>query len=309
MASVQRLLSDMLTALRHVWRHPLNQKAPLSGLGRFIRWQIATRLLPDAAVAVPFTDRAKLLVSRGMYGATQNVYCGLNDFSEMSLLLHYLREGEVFIDGGANVGAYTVLASAGAGAETYAFEPSRKAMDTLRSNVELNRIAGRVHLEPYALGRAPGSILLETSGPSAMHHVALATSDRSSPSEMASAAMGSVEMRTLDSYRLCPSIIKIDVEGYEAEVLAGGIETAGCPELVAIITENSDDSGHYGEGILSVDAFMDQHGFVPVTYDPWRREIQSAHRRSDNTIYVRDVERVSQRVRAAEPFHVFGRPI
>jgi FkbM family methyltransferase len=289
----------MLNALRHVWRHPLNQEAPLSGLGRLLRWQIATRLLPDAAIAVPFTNRARLLISRGMYGATQNVYCGLNDFPEMSLLLHYLREGDVFIDGGANVGAYTVLASAGAGAEAYAFEPSPNAMDSLRSNVELNRIAGRVHLEPYALGRAAGAIMLQTSGPSAMHHVSVASSQGSS----------SVEMRTIDSYGLFPSIIKIDVEGYEAEVLAGAAQTAACPELVAIITENSDDSGHYGEGVQSVSSFMHQHGFVPVTYDPWRREVQTDARRSDNTIYVRDVERVRQRVRTAEPFHVFGRSV
>jgi FkbM family methyltransferase len=287
----------MLNALRHVWRHPLNKEAPLSGLGRFLRWQIATRLLPNAAVAVPFTDRAKLLISRGMYGATQNVYCGLNDFPEMSLLLHYLREGDVFIDGGANVGAYTVLASAGAGAETYAFEPSPEAMDALRSNIELNRIPGRVHLEPYALGRTAGGIMLQTSGPSAMHHVAAESSDGSY----------SVEMRTIDSYRLCPSILKIDVEGYEAEVLAGATETAACPDLVAIITENSDESGHYGDGILSVSSFMQQHGFAPVTYDPWRREIQQDHRRSDNTIYMRNIEHVRQRVRAAEPFCVLGR--
>lgn len=299
----------MLNALRHVWRHPLNKEAPLSGLGRFLRWQIATRLLRDAAVAVPFTDRARLLISRGMYGATQNVYCGLNDFPEMSLLLHYLREGDVFIDGGANVGAYTVLASAGAGAETYAFEPSPIAMDALRNNVELNRIASHVHLEPYALGRAAGAILLHTSGPSAMHHVAATSSQGSYPVGMGLVEEGPVEMRTIDSYRLCPSIIKIDVEGYEAEVLAGAAETAACPELVAIITENSDDSDDYGEGILSVSSFMDQHGFVPVTYDPFRREIQADPRRSDNTIYVRDVERVSQRVRAAEPFSVFGRSV
>ena len=30
----------------------------------------------------------------------------------MRLLLHYLREGDIFSDVGANVGAYTVLASA-----------------------------------------------------------------------------------------------------------------------------------------------------------------------------------------------------
>ena len=48
-----RYRSTMLNALRHVWRHPLNADAPLSGVSRFVRWQIATRLLPGAAVAFP----------------------------------------------------------------------------------------------------------------------------------------------------------------------------------------------------------------------------------------------------------------
>ena len=286
----------MLNALRHVWRHPLNAEAPLAGIGRFVRWQIATRLLPGAAVAIPFTDRARLLVSRGMYGATQNIYCGLNDFEDMSFILHYLGEGDIFIDVGANVGAYTVLASAAAGAQTYAFDPSPPAIDSLRTNVELNRIADRVSIEPYAIGRAPGRVSISTSGPSSMHHIA---TERSS---------SLIEMRTIDSYHLSPAIMKIDVEGYEAEVLAGAIETASRPELVAIITENSVDSGKYGNGIQSVSSFMSQHGFTAVTYDPWRRNF-TAKRNSDNTLYLRDIEKVKRRVAGAEPFHVFGRSI
>lgn len=287
----------MLNALRHIWRHPLNADAPLAGIGRFVRWQIATRLLPGAAVAVPFTDRARLLVSRGMYGATQNVYCGLNDFEDMSFILHYLQERDIFLDVGANVGAYTVLAAAAAGAQTYAFDPSPAAIDSLRANVELNRIADRVSIEPYAIGRAAGSVSVSTSGPSSMHHVGA-----EGPSSL-------IEMRTIDSYRLRPSIIKIDVEGYESEVLAGASETARCPELVAIITEMNEESVKYGEGIESVSSFMSQHGFTAVTYDPWQREITVKRKRSDNTLYVRDLEKIRRRVVEARPFHIFGRSI
>jgi FkbM family methyltransferase len=294
----------MLNALSHVWRHPLNQDARLAGIGRFVRWQLATRLLPGTEVAIPFTDRAKLLVSRGMYGATQNVYCGLNDFEDMSFLVHYLRDSDIFIDVGANVGAYTVLASAAAHAQTYAFEPSPAAIHSLRSNVEINRIADRVRIEPYAAGRASGSVSLSTGGASAMHHIELAkSSPSSSPVEMR------VEMRTIDSYKLSPAIMKIDVEGYEAEVLAGATETAERPELVAIITENSDDTTRYGKEIQSVSSFMSRYAFTAVTYDPRRRVISPKHKRSDNTLYIRDIEKAKQRVAEAKPFRVFGRSI
>lgn len=284
----------MLNALRHIWRHPLNRHAPLSGMARLLRWQIATRLLPDTAVAIPFTDRARLLVSRGMYGATQNVYCGLNDFEDMSFLIHYLREDDIFLDIGANVGAYTVLASAVAGAATYAFDPSPAVLESLRTNVELNRITDRVHIEPFAVGRAPGNVSVSTSGASAMHHVG------------ADGASSLVEMRTVDSYNLRPSIMKIDVEGYEAEVLAGAAETLDRPELIAIITENNDENAPSATDIPSISACMSRHGFSAATYDPWQRTLAAKHTRSDNTLYIRDPERIQSRLTTARPFRVFG---
>jgi len=103
--------------------------------------------------------------------------------------------------------------------------------------------------------------------------------------------------------------MKIDVEGYEGEVLDGARETAARPDLVAIITENSDEGVKYGEGIQSVSSFMSEHGFTAATYDPWRRDITAKHKRSDNTLYLRDIERVKRRVAEAEPFRVFGRSI
>jgi FkbM family methyltransferase len=289
----------MWNALRHVCRHPLNADKRVAALARVLRWQIATRLLPGTAVAIPFTDRARLLVTRSMYGATQNVYCGLNDFEDMSFLIHYLRAGDVFVDVGANIGAYTVLASAAAGAKSYAFEPSPAALAPLRSNIALNQISDRVSIEPYAIGRLPGRVTISTDGPSAMHHIESGSSRSSS----------TVEMRTLDSYHLHPAILKIDVEGYEAEVLAGAMETASQPNLIAILAENSDDSGKYGDGILSVADFMTRHGFTPVTYDPWQRAIHPKDKKSDNTLYIRDITKARQRVAEARPFHIFDRPI
>ncbi len=296
----------MLNALRHVWRHPLNARSPLTGIVRFARWQIATRLLPGTAVAVPFTDRARLLIGRGMYGATQNVYCGLNDFPEMSLLLHYLRPGDFFVDVGANVGAYTVLGAAAAGATTYAFEPSPHALEHLRANVELNRIGGLVHIEPYAVGREPGTVRIETEGASAMHRVA---SEQEQPEQAGHAMTPGIEMRTLDSYGLRPAILKIDVEGYEAEVLAGAAATLASPELVAVITENSDDSDRYGAGLATVQTQMQQHGFAPFRYEPRQRALTPDQGRGDNTLYLRHLERIAERVRTAAPFHVFGEAI
>jgi hypothetical protein len=64
-------------------------------------------------VVVPFVGDTRLLVARGMRGATGNVYVGLHEFEEMAFALHALRPSSRFIDVGANVGSYTVLAAGG----------------------------------------------------------------------------------------------------------------------------------------------------------------------------------------------------
>jgi hypothetical protein len=43
-----------------------------------------------------------------MTGATGNVYYGLHEFQDMAFVTHYLREGYLFADIGANIGSYSV---------------------------------------------------------------------------------------------------------------------------------------------------------------------------------------------------------
>ena len=55
---------------------------------------------------------------------TGNIYCGLAKFADMAFVLHVLRAGDLFVDIGANAGAYTLLASSVTGAKTTCFEPA-----------------------------------------------------------------------------------------------------------------------------------------------------------------------------------------
>src|SRR5262245_9501890 len=109
--------------LSYMAKHPLNRGRPVRALARFVRWQVGSRLL-GTKVAVPFVGDTRLLVSRGMHGATGNIYCGLHEFEDMSLVFHMLKPGELFFDIGANVGTFSVLASGVACARSICFEPA-----------------------------------------------------------------------------------------------------------------------------------------------------------------------------------------
>jgi hypothetical protein len=109
-------LSSILPTLRFIASHPLGSRRPLSAYWRYARWQVESRLC--AEVEFNWIEGAKLIARNGMTGATGNIYCGLHEFTDMAFLLHLLRPDDLFVDVGANIGSYTVLASAVCGART-----------------------------------------------------------------------------------------------------------------------------------------------------------------------------------------------
>src|ERR1700691_5417356 len=136
-------MSGALRTLRFIACHPLNRRAPLRAIGRFVAWQVVTRLQRGAFV-VPYVADTRLLVTRGMTGATGNVYCGLHEFEDMAFVLHALRAEDLFVDVCANVGSYTVLAAGAVGARCIAFEPAPRAYRGLLDNLRLNDLMARV---------------------------------------------------------------------------------------------------------------------------------------------------------------------
>jgi FkbM family methyltransferase len=220
----------------------------------------------------------------------------------MAFVLHALRAGDVFVDVGANVGSYSILACAGVGARGYAFEPVPATYRRLLENLQLNQIEPRVVARNIGIGRAPGTLWF-TSHLDTMNH---ALADGEHPN-------GALEVRvsTLDDelQRCDPTLLKIDVEGYETQVLEGGAAVLQHPSLMAVIMETNASGARYG---LTDDVLlqkMSDYGFRSAIYDPFLRSLKDAGAnasRGGNTIFVRDHERVAARLKAAPTVRVRG---
>src|ERR1700744_5278945 len=143
----------MLRTINFIRQHPLTRRRPIPAIFRFLKWQMVSRIR-KAPMVYQFTPGSKLWVWNGLTGATGNIYCGLHEFEDMAFLLHFLREDDLFVDVGANIGSYTMRASAEIGARTIALEPVPETFKNLVNNIQLNGITDRVK----ALNIGAGSI-------------------------------------------------------------------------------------------------------------------------------------------------------
>lgn len=125
-----------------------------------------------------------------------------------------------FIDIGAHVGTYAWSCGKKAN-HTYAFECSPKTFCYLAANIALHDLTDKISVYPYALGNAEKDVeyIIRSRDGGGNGVKVLSEGD-------ASCKKVKVQMKTLDSFKLSNiGFIKIDVEGFEKEVLEGGIET------------------------------------------------------------------------------------
>ena len=106
-----------------------------------------------------------------------------------------------------------------------------------------------------------------------------------------------------------PILIKVDVEGYETEVMAGAEKTLAAPELLAVIMELNGSGARYGFDEKALHQRMLGYGFRPFTYDGLTRTLAPLDRKNEaqgNTLYLRGIEIVEKRIANSRRFNVQG---
>jgi len=287
---------------RYINNHPLAGKHRLKAYGKFLQWQVGQFISPGEK-KIAFTDKTWLSVKKGMAGATGNIYTGLHEFSDMAFLLHLLRKDDLFADIGANIGSYTVLAAGQVGAKAICFEPLPATFRQLEKNISINHLERLVTAYNKGVGSTKTTLLFTSSYDTVNHVVAAAENN------VATNAV-EVEVLPLDDVlkeAAVPLLVKIDVEGFETEVIKGMKRTLADQNLKAIIIELNGSGGRYGyDESLIHQTFMEQ-GFQPYLYDAFKRVFTAVTGYgSHNTLYLRDMDFINERIQTAGKVVVFS---
>ena len=295
------MIGKIYGAFRWAANHPMRTGSKFNAMRSFARAQLGARLVAGD-VCVPLPNGTHLLVPPQMKGAIHFIWPGVYDFEEMSFIMHFLRPDDLFIDAGANIGVFTVLASGVTGARTIAFEPAPFAFQFLARNILLNDLSRLVSARNMALGNQTGKVRF-TAGLGTENHIVQGEGGVESVE---------VEATTLDEQakNLEPAVIKIDVEGFEHAVLAGARNCLSKLSLRALIIERVGNAGQFGGNEVTLHENIRSQGFVPCAYDPLKRFLfQIPEESLGNIIYVRNIESANERLRQAPAYHFAGRSI
>jgi FkbM family methyltransferase len=195
------------------FNHLINKCGSFKAYLRYVKWHIGSRLVPGDVVH-NWVDQIKFIATTTDAGLIGNIYCGLWDFQEMAYTFHVLTKDDLFVNVGANAGAYTLLAYAGSGARGYSIEPITSTFSKLVTNMCLNKLAKRVECFNIGVGAKKDRIPF-TSDQDCTNHVVSKDEDTNQTANVPILPLDVVLQN--DS----PSMLKIDVEGYEVPVFRG----------------------------------------------------------------------------------------
>jgi FkbM family methyltransferase len=173
------------------------------------------------------------------------------EFPVLEQVAKLIKPGASILDAGANIGNHSIFFSAICGAKiVYAFEPMFENYKILQKNIELNGVsnivaynrglgdgASRANLKYYS-NRNLGAATLQI--------------DDAGPYDLVS--LDSLDLKELE-------FVKIDVEGFHLEVLAGAEQTlARCKPMIWIELRDHPEYREYESG----DALLRKFGYRQV---------------------------------------------
>ena len=272
-----------------VLRHPANAGKPIRTSARIATW-LLMRKFGRSPRTIRWVEGRQLRWYPDSVSVGNAWLCKLLEWNDMLFVSHVVRPGDLFLDVGANVGVYTLLATVCPDVDVIAFEPAQVARQRLHEHIALNNVASRVQVMPFVLSDVTGAVQF-TVDRDVVNHV---VRGGEGPGDSVDAHTETLPARRLDD--LLPDdafrrsvILKVDAEGHDRQVLLGArrLLTETRPP---IIVEWND---------AAIRTLLEPLGYHTYSYDPVRRtltETDWTQSGTSNVIAIADSEAIERRL-------------
>ncbi len=202
----------------------------------------------------------------------------------LDIIREYLRVGETFVDIGANIGQHSMYAASivGASGSVYSYEPIPRIYTQLVKSSHLNHFEAIIHPSNIALG-AVESIETLTISQENIGGSSLVLEENGAEKIEVQIKKGDDELLALSSIQM----IKIDVEGYEYEVLEGSRASLlkHAPILLLEFSGEIYQKQRKGHGAMIL-TLLTELGYTLYDIEDNKKQV------TDNNLFLRSIENI-----------------
>lgn len=230
-------------------RHGIVRKMQLNKVSEFfIKWVILPKV--RGPIAVPISYGFNLIVDpKNDIGLERQIFeTGSYETGTLHVISKCLRKGDTFLDVGSNIGLMSLLAAKVVGCEgqVYAFEPESQTFAILSRNIEINGFKN-IKAHELALGASSSTARIfrqvrKREAATLIGPAGNTTGGKEVPIETLDKF---INEKNISNVRM----IKIDVQGWELEVLKGAPNILSNPDAPIICIDYSDLHSMHG-GLL-----------------------------------------------------------
>lgn len=252
--------------IQYIFNNQSNKNSKVKLLLKILWWKV-NKAYFKLPVIVQLGPKIKCICyPNNSHFSTLVLYTIFPEYGEMMMVEKFLKKDDIFLDVGANIGAYSLIAASKiTRGKIYAFEPSVNCLPILYENISLNQIENKIQVIEKVVSDKTGFLDFDISSVSDYNHMSYSNSEK---------AVVKLPSITLDDFILenkIPHIklIKIDVEGTELLVLRGLQKSLKSQLVDILIVEVSEwTSKRFTFSPADVFKFLEEYGFNLYYFDP-----------------------------------------
>ena len=262
-------MQGYLKVLQQIFQHPANQGKQVQALLRALNWQLTAK--SQEVTEIDFYGYS-LLVHNKEVARRLTYFHPYYDFNSMKFIENYLKPGDYFIDIGANIGIYTLLAASIIGSEGYvdAFEALPTTFERLKENVERNNIKN-ITLHPVATGEQSKTIQF-TKNFDTRNHIINKDDMISNQTDSVNIPCEPIDncLNNENHYAMA----KIDVEGYELPTVKGAENLLKNSNPPVLLLEINEAFRRYNFSESDIINYLNQKGYEMAIYNAKNNSIE-----------------------------------
>jgi len=185
-------------------------------------------LKPKTSKVVRIILGNKIILDMNDYGINRDLFLdGIREPFSTGYLMNFLTKKDITLDIGANIGYYALIESRIC-KKVYAVEPVHEIFESLNANIKLNNFKN-IETFQFAFGNKIGNITININRKCNLNSIYPIKN---------TIGKQNTEINTIDNFlknKTKPSFVRMDVEGYELNIVKGMINTL--PKLKMVFIE------------------------------------------------------------------------